>query len=849
MTMRSWRGITGATGRLNSPVCWVILCLALGCWLRFVGLTQGSSDFVLPEQARRGETTAFYYFHPDEQLVIGAALQPLDLLNPPFTVYGLLPVYLLRGVLKTAAFTLGREELAFSSPESIRQIYYIARTLAVLLSCATLWLVWTTGKRYFTPSAAGLGLTFVAFAPGAIQQAHFFIVDGMFLLLSVAAIYATLRAVEAGDRIWYIAAGVLIGATAAVRLNGLSLGLVLLAGHLLKEWTEGETRSWIRVGRSLTRPHLWMAGGAALGILLLVEPFLAVDLGRLWRTDSAADFRHALSITSGEVIMPWTLVDVHTTPYLDHWFKLFPPIAGWPLTWAFLVGWGYVLWRRQRPGLLMSLWCAIFFLMAGALSVKTVRYVMPLLPFLALFTGVLCAALWDRTWPLFGRWPGRGAVAGLILYTAVYGMAFGRLYQAEDSRIQAGRWIAENIPAGSSLGAELGGVSMRGHISNQRYERVWLDISALFYGTPYMLCSTQVDFLRERVADMDYLATVDVNRAAQFAAAPDLFPVVAGFYERLTAEQLGCKRIRRFKEYPEFLGMKFIDDAAEPSFLGYDHPAVTIFRCGKATSIDQDFDRWTQQLVENPHCADRQLVEIAAALQTGELHQARRLTQRLVDQHPLDKLAYLLQAEIHRRQENPELAAAALKGYRPESAQGLASFVRISPAQHHIPGRTALSLAVLGLPELALQVLDEGTYEARRYPAALATDMVSLYLKVAQYFRHQTQFTQMQKAIELSLAISPDVRAYNILAMLAYQKGESARAMEMWANSLAVDDGQAGIHAEMGKLVLQELEDYEQALYHLERAVEIDAGLGAELQQWTFTARRKAPEQRMKKEQ
>ncbi|MFH1566832.1 MAG: hypothetical protein ABIL09_02460, partial [Gemmatimonadota bacterium] len=49
--------------------------LILGVVLRWVGLTRGSSDFVLPEQRRAGVSRAFYTFHPDERTLLQAAVE------------------------------------------------------------------------------------------------------------------------------------------------------------------------------------------------------------------------------------------------------------------------------------------------------------------------------------------------------------------------------------------------------------------------------------------------------------------------------------------------------------------------------------------------------------------------------------------------------------------------------------------------------------------------------------------------------------------------------------------------------------------------------------------------------
>ena len=84
----------------------VILCLILGCSLRFVGLTRGDSSFVI-DGASQSER-AFYHFHPDETALIQAALDPIDPFAPKITSYGMLPIYLLKGVLEFNSIIFGR---------------------------------------------------------------------------------------------------------------------------------------------------------------------------------------------------------------------------------------------------------------------------------------------------------------------------------------------------------------------------------------------------------------------------------------------------------------------------------------------------------------------------------------------------------------------------------------------------------------------------------------------------------------------------------------------------------------------------------------------------------------------
>lgn len=792
--------------------------LLIGGSLRFAGLTRGETDLARPTSPPT--TNPFFRFHPDEEMVIRAALTPdLDLLNPPFTVYGLLPVYTLRGALALAGWG-GWGGTSLEDPDSARRIYYVARTLAALCSCGVLFLVWSIGRLYFSRPAAALGLAIVSFAPGAIQQAHFFVVDGFFVLLSVAAIHASLRALASPTRRTYAFAGLLIGATAAVRLNGLLLGLILLAGHLMTV----DQREWASFRRRLFQPELWLAGGTALFVLLLVEPYLVTDPQLLWRADGSGDFGLAVKITRGEVMQPWTLIDLHTVPYWDHW-GLWSLVSGWPLTILFALALLYVLWReRRRPVVLMALWCGLYFLLVGQLQARAVRYLIPMLPFMALFAGALLAASWQAAKPWMRQ--GGKLVALLVIgHLAFKGIAFARIYTEEDSRIQAGHWIASQIPKGSHIGVEGGGFSMLGLVSDQDYQHVILDVTRIFYGYPYLSCRAQLGFLETRLQDMDYLTLTDVNRYAQFTAVPGLFPVVAGLYERLVAGELGFELVQRFKTSPSLLGLSFADDGAEPSFLGYDHPAVWIFKSKGKAAIGEAFARWDQQLPENPCCPDRALEQVAAQVRAGDWAQARTSTQALLTTYPDLALGHWLSAETYHHFGNADSAAVARTRYGPKGL-GVAHALHAGTI-HYIPANTALSLVGLGLGDLALQVLREGIDKNPYYTVSAPEQMAESYLSVAQQFLEAGDLTRMEQAVEFSIQIFGIKEAYNILAIHAQQRGEPERAFKWWEQSLLIDAGQAEIHQRAGLVALLNLGLREKARYHLARAIALDSSLQA----------------------
>lgn len=234
-------------------------------------------------------------------------------------------------------------------------------------------------------------------------------------------------------------------------------------------------------------------------------------------------------------------------------------------------------------------------------------------------------------------------LALLIGHLRFYGTAFARIYIEEDSRIQAARFLAKQVPLGSHIGIESGAFSM-GPLLGPTHQAVTLGAGSLFYLAPYMLCATQVDFLWSYLRQMDYLTLNDINRAVQFRAVPTLFPVAAYFYEKLNDGHLGFTQIERFREYPRLLGLAFNDEGSEPSFLGYDHPTVLVFRNEGEEEVERAVYHWRRAIAGNSHCADTEMSEVVRSIEQGELERAAAGIEALIKRLPHAQLAYPLAA-------------------------------------------------------------------------------------------------------------------------------------------------------------------------------------------------------------
>lgn len=794
----------GIRAQIKFSYC-VILCIILGCSLRFVGLTRGDSSFVL-DGASQSEK-AFYHFHPDETALIQAALDPIDPLAPKITSYGMLPIYLLKGVLEFNSIIFGQDFTNQNSPDRVRYVYFTARILAVLASCLTLYLVWLLGARWFSDLTGLLAVCIVAAAPIAIQLAHFYTVDGLFTLLILATMYALIRALEQPDWRWFVLTGILIGLSGAIRLIGLSAGFILLVGHVAQQ----------RQLKAVLTPSIWLAGLSAVLCLLALQPFL-LDYDLTFQDTNPYGLGFAMDWARGEFLTIWSLVDIHTIPYLHHWTHLWPLGIGWPLTILFIFGLSYSLWKIDHQKGLILLWIGIYFYVIGGLQAKPIRYLLPLLPFLALLSADFCVWFIRSPQLVRARKLAIGICAAIFMYSTIYGVAFANLYTREDSRIQAARWIDKHIPANSRIGVERGAFSMRGMINSEKYSMRPIKMGVLFTLRGFTTCKVEFTLVQDILRDLDYIAITDINRYQQFTAAPELVPGGAAFYQALVDGEVGFDLVQRFRHYPSLGSIAFKDDGSEPTFVGFDHPTVMIFK--KNTAYQQGIAHLQKQSSTNPHCVDSLLETACSALQAEDLDQSLLAARRATEQFPQSKIAHLVAAEIHRQRGNGDVGKLS-QIYLSEIARNL------SP--HWLLWGSGQSLLELGLIDLALSVLEGWT---RRITPGTEIEAANLYIILASRLYDRQEEENAAKVLLFSTQIHPLPMAYNFLANIAAQGKDYKQAVEYFEQSLQIDDKQADVHADIGKITARFLNNQPKALYHFQRALELDPKLEADLSGW-----------------
>jgi hypothetical protein len=624
----------------------LLLVLVAGAALRFWHLDWGTDP----------ATGRFQALHPDEAELLRASAALGDG-HPEITAYG--PVALALPWITAPAVSLLTDAELFGPTEADRRSTFLwARGLSALAATLTILLTWALGRRLGGPTAGLLAAGFLAVAVLAIQQAHYYTVDGLVTLLTTAGLWLSVRGDRPGPRD-LVELGLIAGLAAATRLNGGLLALpVALVALRPDEAVPFDARRAAR--------RLLIAGAAALALFLGLQPHLLVDPATLLDPTRPGSAAASAAIATGEIRRIWTLYDSAQTPILFHLTSLLYHAIGPGLQIAGLAGLGWLAIRRRRDDRVLLVFAVGFLLVIGRLEAKNTRYMLPLIPLLCVAAGV-----WLRH--LLNGPPWRVAtVVGLAvigLTSTLYSLAYVGLYGRVDNRLRLLHALPAHIEPGARLGYAHSGVHVAGlGLAAATYDWTPDPVGHVFNLHPFLLEEDEIAFLAHWLRDLDGLVVVDVARQRHVAATAARYPVLAGFYERLREGRLGFEVAIDVDDGPRLGSLSLVDRRAEPSFFGFDHPQVTLFR--RAGDVSRQTDAWIAQVRRDTSGYDGQLRLAGRLLDAGDLDAAERVARRLEERWPQRHLPRLLRAELLHRRGDPEGAQRLWRSVHPESDAG-----------------------------------------------------------------------------------------------------------------------------------------------------------------------------------
>lgn len=439
-------------------------------------------------------------------------------------------------------------------------------------------------KLKFNSSIKLFAAFFYAVAVLPIQLSHFFAVDTFLNLFCWVSLYFAIKLIlEKGKRF-----------ALYMSLSGLSLGLALackisalyfapLIGIFILIAIQNATSVFKVNGFKAMVSSVMGMGG------FIIFLYLALRLGSpyYFGTGSVLDPRISIKFIN----------NILELKSFDNPLGYFPPSVQWlsknplfQLTNIFYFGIGpfyslfsivgvFYLFFRKRHSLLTisTIWMVLFIVFQSLQFAKTMRYLIFIYPFLALFAAIglerILFFIRHIKYPIVVL-----VHTSICVSILIWPLAFFSIYTKDHSRVTASIWIYEHIPVKSILLSEYWDDPLPIPIENtfyKKYRNLEVHIFDPDTKEKWEVINTQLD-------KADYYIMSSNRGWGSMPTVPKRYPVTTQFYGDMFKGERGFTLVKEFSSYPSlrYLGipLDFPDQWAEEAFTVYDHPLVRIFK-------------------------------------------------------------------------------------------------------------------------------------------------------------------------------------------------------------------------------------------------------------------------------
>jgi YYY domain-containing protein len=426
--------------------------------------------------------------------------------------YGTLPLFLTKFVatqLDEILTTLAKTNLplagwAATVPNltGYDQIHLVGRVLSALFDLGTVLLLFFLARRLFDWRVGLVAALLLALAVLDIQGSHYFTVDTFLAFFVVLTMWFVLDVAEGKGWPSFVALGLSMGLTLSCKVSVFLLVVVVALAAWF--WMRRRQQRGLSSSGTLLRAvsGLALASILALSVFRVAQPYAWAgpnydgwdSVPEPWGTrlrifekipepiravimpnpQWIADIVSAGAQQTGEADMPWGRQWTERTPWLFPLENMVIWGMGAPLGVAAWLGvillcvqgiWVWRRFRKREPGhswlapgrwpllILPLAWVVLTFLWQGMQFVKSIRYFLPIYPFLALFAAYLVVMTWD--WAKKRSWRAKTAAGALavvvVVGTLAWAWAFIQIYREPVTRVQATRWMYDNIETGATL--------------------------------------------------------------------------------------------------------------------------------------------------------------------------------------------------------------------------------------------------------------------------------------------------------------------------------------------------------------------------------------------------------------
>lgn len=397
-------------------------------------------------------------FHIDETHYVPHAIRfGTGDLNPHWFFYPPLYMYALF-VLYAVYFVIGRATGVFASAADFGTQYFldptafylIGRSLTAVLGVATVWLVYSMGRRAYGRAAGTAAAVMLTFCALHVEHSHYITADVPLTFMSALALWFAYQYAESG-KIKHIAiAGACAGLAAALKYTGV-LAAPACGIAVIYYWIK-EKQKFSRAVIAAAAPAL-----AAAAAFTVACPWWLLNSGPFW-----ADV-HA---TARNISGPWLGHENIHNMWTHVIFVFLREGMSWPLLLISVTGLVWAFRRRAAADWILAGFVLIFYLwVAHYQHYGFARYWVVILPMLCLLAGRLIADVVQAApWLRAKDYQAAGVIA-LALSVATGWQAVRQVDELSQvsTRTMARRWMCMNVPPDTRVAMELHGPMIKGN--------------------------------------------------------------------------------------------------------------------------------------------------------------------------------------------------------------------------------------------------------------------------------------------------------------------------------------------------------------------------------------------------
>lgn len=522
----------------NFSKLFIIFLIVVGSFLRFYNLNWDSGHF----------------FHPDERNIANAVarINFFSQLDPGFFAYGGFTIYLYRIAAELLKFITSDISWTFDWSH----INVIGRFFSAFFSILTVIPFYLLSKKLAGERVGLISSSLYTFNVGSIQAAHYGVTESFLTFIIVYISYLVL------DNKFKVknslAIGFLLGAGAAAKTTAISF--LIIPFFLFLSLAINIKKNFLKL---LQFPLIIVIGFLAF---TLFSPYTFLSWGKFLES-----MKYETGVTTGSIPVVYTLQFDKTIPYLFQiknlfWqngiINIFAIVGFLLITIATLV-------KRNLKFLIFISFPLLYFLYAGSWHTKFIRYMGPIIPFLLISAAIFLKRIEDRKKLLGGA-----LILSSIFLTILWSFAFFSIYLRPQTRIEASKWIYQNIPSGSKILGEHWDDGLP--ISTEKFSPSRYNIEALtiYDGEAF----GKAEYFGEKLSSADYIVINSRRLYGTLIHLEEKYPITSRYYKLLFDGKLGYQKVAEFTSYPSLLGFEINDDSSEETFQVYEHPKVIILK-------------------------------------------------------------------------------------------------------------------------------------------------------------------------------------------------------------------------------------------------------------------------------